>query len=145
MNLIYCTWPVHNFQNDTHAAVHNYCNLNIQTAKYLCDYFSMHMMIKLYFTFFQNTSWSLENIILVTFHEPLPSFPIHFLKRCQQLFCIVCFLLFFNSLHQFFFIHIHIHFCFLKALHPLSYLECSSGQPLLYLLPLSQTPKSGTR
>lgn len=67
------------------------------------------MMMKLYFTFFQNTSWSLENINLVTFHEPLPSFPIHFLKRCQQLFCIVCFCFFgfllLNSLHQFFFIH----------------------------------------
>lgn len=64
------------------------------------------MMMKLYFTFFQNTSWFLENINLVTFHEPLPSLPIHFLKRRQQLFCIVCFcLLFFNSLHQFFFIH----------------------------------------
>lgn len=66
-------------------------------------------MMKLYFTFFQNTSWSLENINLVTFHEPLPSFPIHFLKRCQQLFCIVCFCFFgfllLNSLHQFFFIH----------------------------------------
>lgn len=26
-----------------------------------------------------------------------------------------------------------------------NYLECSSVLPLLYLLPLSQTPKSGTR
>lgn len=37
----------HKFQNDIHAAAHNYWNLNTQIAKHPCGYFSMHIMMKL--------------------------------------------------------------------------------------------------
>lgn len=61
------------------------------------------------------------------------------LNLIQTLFsCIIIF----SSPHEFF---SFIYLLGLTELHLLTYLECSSGLPLLYLLPLSQTPKSGTR